>query len=69
VAVTPIDISGYWVINSTRGLLIGAGQDESTGIKGSYFNGSIDDVKIWNYALTEEQVKNEYNGGAVRFGN
>jgi hypothetical protein len=33
-----------------------------------YFNGLIDEVKIWNYALTEEQVKMEYNSGAVRFG-
>jgi len=26
-------------------------------------------VKIWNYALTPEQVKTEFNGGAIRFGN
>ena len=33
------------------------------------FSGQIDDVKIWNYALSSEQVKTEYNGGsAVRFG-
>ena len=32
------------------------------------FNGQIDDVKIWNYALTEEQIQLEYNQGAVRFG-
>ena len=34
-----------------------------------YSDGLIDDVKIWNYALTPEQVKKEYNGGAVKFGN
>ncbi len=33
----------------------------------SFLTGLIDDVKIWNYALTEEQVKMEYGGGAVRF--
>jgi hypothetical protein len=33
-----------------------------------YFDGLIDDVKIFNYALTAEQVKTEYSGGAVRFG-
>ncbi|PJA07668.1 hypothetical protein COX69_04065 [Candidatus Falkowbacteria bacterium CG_4_10_14_0_2_um_filter_48_10] len=33
----------------------------------NFFDGLIDDVKIWNYALTDEQVKTEYNGGAVRF--
>jgi hypothetical protein len=31
------------------------------------FNGKIDDVKIFNYALSPEQVKMEYNGGAVSF--
>ncbi len=31
-------------------------------------DGLIDEVKIWNYALTEEQIKAEYAGGAVRFG-
>ncbi|HRN69724.1 MAG TPA: LamG domain-containing protein, partial [Candidatus Woesebacteria bacterium] len=31
------------------------------------FNGQIDDVKIYNYALTPEQIKLDYNGGAVRF--
>ncbi|MDD4027381.1 MAG: LamG domain-containing protein, partial [Candidatus Shapirobacteria bacterium] len=32
-----------------------------------YFNGQIDDVRIYNYALTSEQVKTVYNGGAVNF--
>jgi len=32
------------------------------------FNGIIDEVKFYNYALTASQVKNDYNGGsAVRF--
>jgi len=31
------------------------------------FNGQIDDVRIYNYALTEEQIKQVYNGGAVNF--
>jgi hypothetical protein len=34
---------------------------------GRYFNGKIDDVRIYNYALTPEQVKTLYNGGAVSF--
>jgi len=29
-----------------------------------YFNGQIDDAKVFNYALTAEQVKNLYNAGA-----
>jgi hypothetical protein len=31
------------------------------------WDGLIDEVKIFNYALTEEQVRTEYNSGAVRF--
>jgi hypothetical protein len=31
------------------------------------FDGQIDEVKIFNYALTSEQVRIEYNNGAVRF--
>jgi len=27
------------------------------------FNGQIDEIKIWNYPLTSEEVKKEYNGG------
>jgi len=35
-----------------------------------YFNGQIDDVQIFNYALTKEQIFNLYNGGAsLKFGN
>ncbi len=40
----------------------------STHVDSVNFNGQIDEVKIYNYALTAEQVKNDYNGGAVRFG-
>lgn len=34
---------------------------------GGYTNGLVDDVRIYNYALTSEQVKQIYNGGAVNF--
>ena len=35
-----------------------------------YFDGQIDDVKIFNYALTADQVKTLYNdASAVNFGN
>ncbi len=33
-----------------------------------FFNGQIDDVKIFNYPLTAGQVKTLYNGGAVNYG-
>ena len=32
-----------------------------------FWPGQIDDVRIYNYALTSEQVKQVYNGGAVNF--
>jgi len=32
------------------------------------YSGQIDDVKVFNYALTAQQVKNEYNQEAVNFG-
>jgi hypothetical protein len=32
------------------------------------FDGYLDEVKIYNYPLTVEQAKMEYNSGAVRFG-
>jgi len=32
-----------------------------------HFDGQIDQVKIWNYALTAEQIKTEYNSGAIKF--
>jgi hypothetical protein len=35
----------------------------------SFFDGQIDDVKIFNYALTNQQILTEYNQGAVHFGN
>ena len=34
---------------------------------GWYFDGQLDDVKVWNYALTAQQIKSEYSGGAVVF--
>ena len=34
----------------------------------SYLDGQIDEVKIFNYALTAQQVKDIYNEGAVYFG-
>jgi len=37
------------------------------GSSGANFDGQIDETKIWNYALTAEQVKTEYNNGVVKF--
>ncbi|MFA5932493.1 MAG: DUF2341 domain-containing protein [Microgenomates group bacterium] len=34
----------------------------------NYVNGQLDDVKVFNYALTATQVKDIYNGGAIFYG-
>lgn len=55
--------TGKTLTNSTTPLFIGY---ERSGTP-RYFQGQIDDVRLYNYALTEEQVKVLYNGGAVSF--
>ena len=35
---------------------------------GAYFPGQIDDVRIYNYALTANQIKTLFNNGSVNFG-
>jgi len=47
------------------GNAIGIGRDADN--SSSYFTGQIDDVRIYNYALTSEQIKTVYNNGAVNF--
>ena len=37
------------------------------GGNGYFYNGQIDDVRVFNYALTAEQIKQVYNNGAVNF--
>lgn len=34
---------------------------------GSYFDGQLDDLKLFRYGLTFEQVKTLYNNGAASF--
>jgi hypothetical protein len=47
--------------------IIGSGMGANLG--NWRFNGQIDDVKLYNYALTASQIKQVYNQGAgVRFG-
>jgi hypothetical protein len=59
---TPVNISGS-IYNGTGSLNIGKW------VEGGYqFNGQIDDVRIYNYALTEAQIKTLYNFGAARLG-
>ncbi|MDO8619660.1 MAG: DUF2341 domain-containing protein [Candidatus Daviesbacteria bacterium] len=50
-------------ITNTFNFAVGARNEGST----LFFNGQIDDVQIFNYALTSTQVKDVYNNGAVNF--
>ncbi|HRN70951.1 MAG TPA: LamG domain-containing protein, partial [Candidatus Woesebacteria bacterium] len=45
----------------------GLGIGRRVDVANSYFKGQIDEVKIFNYALTPAQIKTEMTGGAVRF--
>ncbi|MCG2692087.1 hypothetical protein L6272_04660 [Microgenomates group bacterium] len=55
-------VSGSWSFSS-QVVRIGDSIDTYWG----QYNGLIDSVKIYNYALTPLQVKTEYNNGAVNF--
>jgi hypothetical protein len=60
-----IDISSVSSLNlnTSNHFTLGSTQGGSTQL----FSGQIDDVRIYNYALTSEQIKQIYNGGAVNF--
>lgn len=62
-AGTASDITGYGSLNSTRSFTIGALYDESQGSIYQYFNGSIDDIKVYSYARTPEQIIEDMNAG------
>jgi len=57
--------SGSAPTDGSQALRIGAWS--GTQLTSNYFPGQIDDVRIYNYTLTNTQVKNMYNNGAVNF--
>ena len=56
-----ISASSSLSINTSSSLILGAATASQ------FFQGQIDDARIYNYALTAEQVKQLYNGGSVSF--
>jgi len=48
--------------NDTTPLNIGAGQDHGTGF---WFKGDLDDLGIWNIALSQEEIQDVMNNGVV----
>ena len=66
-ANSPNDITGYGNIDSSRDFYIGAIYQEGLGIA-DHYSGLVDDVRLYNYALSATQVRKVYNtGAAVRF--
>ena len=61
--------AGTWnliTVTSSTPLLVNA---LKIGLIGStYYSGQIDEVKLYNYALTPLQVKDLFNNGAINFG-
>ena len=55
--------SGDWLtdLGTTNNVMIGA---YNTTVVGQYFSGSIDEVAVYDYPLTYEQVKSHYKTGA-----
>jgi len=62
------NISGTALVNLSNSSSLRIGDDSwCRAYYCGQFDGFIDDVRIYNYALTEEQVKLLYNEGAVSF--
>lgn len=57
--------TGGDIFSTNMGLNIGV--RINSGLPMHYFNGQIDDVRIYNYALTSDQIKTVYNNGAINF--
>jgi len=61
------------ILDPTTGSLIGTSSASGFNFGTNYnrtnnwFNGQIDDIRFYNYALTSEQIKTVYNGGAINF--
>lgn len=53
-------------VNNSQSVTFGTLNQDGNG-NVNYYSGKIDDVQIFNYALTDAQVKTLHNGGAVRW--
>jgi len=55
---SPTSTSGFGIGNSVDAAYIGSRSDNL-----GYFNGFIDDVRIYNRALSSDEILKLYNGG------
>jgi len=53
------------IFNNNFNTYIGCDSDSASRLR--FFDGQIDDVRIFNYALTAQQVKDAMNNGAINF--
>lgn len=66
---TTLTTDVWQMVTVTTATGVSAGAIKFGLVGSTYYSGQMDEVKIWNYALTSTQIKNEYNqGSAVRFG-
>jgi len=64
VAMTPTDITGFGDVDDTEGLTFGATNNGEGGRgNGQWFDGLIDEVRIYNRALSAEEVTQLYRLG------
>jgi len=61
--------AGSYTAPSVNGLWLGAYSSGDDGTPGNYFNGTIDDVIIFNRSLTAEEVGALYNATATQYEN
>ena len=54
-------ISSIWYSSLPNNTQIGRGIGGASGIPSAYMNGSLDDIGIWNRALTDCEIKDLYN--------
>lgn len=66
--ITEASLTGS-LFNASQNFIVGCDGNTSNECgAGTYFDGTLDDMRIYGYALSDEQVKREFNEGkAVRF--
>jgi hypothetical protein len=69
IRVSTYDLGSTGIISTTTNhLVIGAEPGTGTSIDGDYFNGLISNTKIYNRALTADEIQQNFNATKGRFG-
>jgi hypothetical protein len=62
---TTADITGYGSIDSARPFTIGSIYSETSGVQALFFPGTVDDVRVYNRALSQNEIRAIYRLGLV----